>query len=123
MSLIAAICQIVIALGIFNVWVLRRDRATAYRPDGATNIVEEFERYGLPSWMPTVVGSTKLALAALLLVGLVYAQVALPAAALMALLMLSAIGAHFRVRDPLIKSAPAFIMLVLSTVVIVAYTA
>ena len=65
-------------------------------------------------------GATKLALAALLLVGIVYAQVALPAAMGMAALMVGALWAHARVRDPLIKSVPALGMLVLSLLVVAA---
>ncbi len=123
MSVIAAAAQVAIALGIFNVWILRRNRATAYRPDGASNIDEEFQRYGLPSWAPTVVGSTKLGLAALLLVGLAFPQVVVPAASFMGVLMIGAVLAHVRVRDPLVKAAPAFIMLVLSTIVVASYVA
>ena len=40
----------------------------------------------------------------------------------MALLMLSAIGAHIRVSDPAVKSLPALAMFVLCTVVLVSYT-
>lgn len=123
MSFIAAAAQIIIALGIFNVWILRRDRPTGYRPDGAGSIAEEFERYGFPDWVRAAVGSTKLALAAALLVGVVYAQVAVPAAVLMGALMFGAIVAHVRVRDPLVKSLPALGMLLLSGIVVVAYLA
>ena len=35
MMTFASICQVVIAAVIFNVWILRRDRPTPYRPDGA----------------------------------------------------------------------------------------
>ena len=120
MPTLAIICQIVIALGIFNVWVLRRDRATAYRPAGAENLRDEFARYGFPDWVRKSVGTAKLSLAGLLLLGIFFPQVAAPAAAGMALLMISAIGAHVRVRDPLAKSVPAFVLLLLSTVVVVA---
>ena len=65
-------------------------------------------------------GTTKLSLAALLLIGIVFPPIAAPAAAIMALLMISAIAAHVRVRDPLTKSVPAFLLLLLSTVVVVA---
>lgn len=123
MTTVAIICQIIIALGIFNVWILRRDRATPFRPDGAGSIEEEFERYGLPEWAHLLVGSTKLTLAVLLLVGVAFAPVAAPAAAMMALLMLGAVAAHIRVRDPLVRAAPAFAMLVLSMLVVVSYTA
>jgi uncharacterized membrane protein YphA (DoxX/SURF4 family) len=120
-SFIVAVSQVAIVLGIVNVWVIRRNRATAYRPDGANNIVEEFERYGLPRWAPIAVGSTKLALATLLLIGLVYTPVVFPAAALMVVMMLSAIAAHIKVRDPLVRSVPASLMLALSIVVAVTY--
>jgi uncharacterized membrane protein len=121
MTLLAAAAQIIIALGIFNVWILRRNRATPYRPAGAVNIQEEFARYGLPEWACSVVGATKLSLAVLLLVGLAFAPVALPAAALTAVLMAGAIWAHVRVRDPIVNAAPAFAMLLLSTLVVVTY--
>lgn len=120
-SLVIA-CQIIIAFGIFNVWIFRRNRATPYRPDGAESIQEEFERYGLPSWAAPVVGSTKLLLAILLLVGIGSAAVAVPAAALMALLMLGAIAAHIRVRDPLMRSIPALSMLALSVLVVIGHS-
>ena len=120
MLTLAIVCQIVIALGIFNVWVLRRDRATAYRPEGATNLRDEFARYGFPDWVRKLVGTAKLSLAVLLLIGVFFTPIAAPAAAIMALLMISAIAAHVRVRDPLTKSMPAFLLLLLSTVVVVA---
>ena len=118
MSTVAVLSQIVIALGIVNVWVLRRERATAYRPVGARNIQEEFEQYGFPSWAPAVVGGTKIALAALLVVGIFVPAVTAPAAALMAMLMVGAIGAHLKVGDPLVKSGPALLMLILSVLVL-----
>lgn len=121
MTTLAIVFQVVIALGIFNVWLLRRDRPTAFRPEGANSIAEEFKRYGFPDWVRVTVGSTKVVLAVLLLAGIVFAQVAFPAAALMSMLMAAAIVAHVRVRDPLIKAAPAFLMLVMSMVVAVTY--
>lgn len=120
MTNLAILAQVILALGIFNVWVIRRNRPTPYRPDGALDIEEEFARYGLPEWAPTVVGTTKLALAALLLIGVVYAEVALLAATGMAALMVGAVWAHVRVRDPLMKAVPALGMLTLSLVVVVA---
>ena len=122
MTTLAIIAQIVIALGIFNVWLLRRDRATPYRPEGASNMKEEFRRYGLPDWARVAVGSTKVTLAVLLLVGVLFAPLAVAAAALMGLLMLSAIAAHVRVGDPWVKSAPAFLMLTLSALVVLGHS-
>ena len=44
------IIQVVIALGIFNVWVLRFGKSTEWRGGTAANMKEEFQAYGLPSW-------------------------------------------------------------------------
>ena len=118
---LAALCQVLIALGILNVWILRPNRATPFRPEGATTLAEEFQRYGLPDWAHVAVGSTKLALAALLLLGLVYPPVALPSALLMSLLMLGAILAHVRVGDPILRSVPAASMLIMAAIVVVSY--
>ncbi len=120
MSNIAMLLQIVIALGIVNVWIIRRDRATGFRPDGSANIAEEFARYGLSDTVRRLVGGTKLALAALLLIGIVYPVLAVAAAAGIAVLMAGAVGAHIKVRDPLMKSVPALLMLAMSTVVLIA---
>ena len=122
MSTVAIIAQIVIALGIFNVWLLRRDKETPYRPEGASNMKEEFRRYGLPDWVRVAVGATKVSLAVLLLVGILFTPLAVGAATLMGLLMISAVAAHVRVGDPWVKAAPAFLMLTLSALVVLGHT-
>jgi hypothetical protein len=58
-------------------------------------------------------------LAALLLAGLWWPILAGPAAMVVALVMLGALGMRFRVRDPLYRSVPAFVLLVLAVVVAV----
>lgn len=122
MSTVAIIAQVVIALGIFNVWIIRRDRSTPYRPEGASNMEEEFARYGLPDWVRVVVGSTKVTLAVLLLFGVLFTPLAVISATLMALLMVSAVVAHVRVGDPWRKSIPAALMLMLSALVILGHS-
>lgn len=122
MTTIAIIAQIVIALGIFNVWIIRRDRSTPYRPEGASNMEEEFRRYGFPDWVRLSVGSTKVVLAVLLLVGVVFAPLAVGAAALMGVLMIAAVAAHVRVGDPWMKAVPATLMLTLSAIVVIGHS-
>lgn len=117
MSIIANVIQIVIALGIVNVWVLRHDRDSAFRPDGASNMKEEFARYGLPDWVRVAVGGVKLTLAVLLIVGIWYPPIAVLAGVAMAILMLGAVVMHVRVGDPPKKALPAFSLLVLSLLV------
>ena len=119
LSRFAILLQVIIAAGIFNVWVLRRGRPTNYRPDGASNISEEFARYGFSDAFRRTIGTTKLTLAALLLLGTAYAPLAVGAASGMAILMCGAVAAHVKVRDPMIKSIPALLMLLMSTAVVV----
>ena len=119
LSRFAILLQVIIAAGIFNVWVLRRGRPTNYRPDGASNISEVFARYGFSDAFRRTIGTTKLTLAALLLLGTAYAPLAVGAASGMAILMCGAVAAHVKVRDPMIKSIPALLMLLMSTAVVV----
>jgi uncharacterized membrane protein YphA (DoxX/SURF4 family) len=117
---LSIVIQLVIALGIVNVWILRPGKPTPWRPDGASNMKEEFSKYGLPDWVRSAVGFAKLTLAALLVVGIWYPPVATGAAVAMALLMLAAVIAHVRAGDPPQRSLPAFTMLLLSAFVVYA---
>jgi hypothetical protein len=81
---------------------------------------EEFEAYGLPSWFMTVIRFLKLTLATLLIVGIFISVLIKPTAIFMAVLMLGAIAMHIKLKDPIIKSFPAFSLLVLSCVLIFA---
>jgi hypothetical protein len=63
MNYLIIVLQLVVALGILNVWLLRANRATAYRGGNAKNMREEFATYGLPYWFMCVIGVLKVALA------------------------------------------------------------
>lgn len=117
MEAIRIFCQVVIALGILNVWIFRFDRATGWRGGDASNMREEFAMYGLPPWSMGVVGLAKLALAVALIVGIWFPQVAVYAAIGMAVLMAGAVAMHLRVGDRLRKSVPALTLLVMSLLV------
>lgn len=108
------IAQLIIALGILNVWLLRFNKATAYRAGTAKNMREEFAGYGLPLWSMWVVGGLKILFALSLLAGFWLPQLIGPAAIGMAILMIGALAMHIKVGDPWKKSAPASAVLVLS---------
>jgi len=114
------VIQIVIALGIFNVWVLRFGKPTGWRGGSAANMKEEFEIYGLPAWSISAVGFLKLLFAACLIAGIWFPILVRPAAIGIAILMLGAVVMHIKVKDPARKSLPALTMLVLSVLVAVA---
>ncbi len=120
MNTVIIIIQLIIALGIFNVWFLRFNKTTAWRGGEAANMQEEFAVYGLPAWFMKVIGALKITLAIALLVGVFLPALTKPAAIGMAVLMLGAVSMHIKVKDPLKKSLPAFTMLLLSLIVALA---
>ena len=117
MNLLLIIIQIVAALGLLNVWLLRANRSTSYRGGAATNMREEFSAYGLPAEMVVVVGILKVGAALALIAGIWYRVLVLPAALLICVLMLGALAMHFKIHDPLRKSAPAAGMLALAVII------
>ena len=111
---IGSILQVIVGLGLLNVWLLRRQSSTAYRGGDAKNLKDEFAAYGLPAAMFYIVGGLKIICGVLLLVGLAYEPVVLPAAAVVAVLMVGAVAMHLKVRDPVSKYVPAALMLAMS---------
>ena len=105
--------QVVVGLGLLNVWLVRPGKSTPYRGAGAGSMRAEFLAYGLPEWAMYLVGGLKIAAALCLLAGIWFHPVVFPAAAVVAVLMLGALAMHLRVRDPLTKSLPAFAVLVM----------
>ena len=114
MQTITLILQVVIALGLFNVWLLRFSRSTPYRGGAAGTMPEEFLAYGLPRWSTYLVGLLKLGAGLALIIGLWHPHWVRPAALLIVGLMVGAIFLHFKIRDPLKKNLPALVMLILS---------
>lgn len=117
MRLPVKLAQVVIAAGIYNVWLVRPNRATPFRGRGAKDLRAEFAAYGLPPWVMSTVGAFKLGSATLLLLGLRYPALTRPAALGMAALMAGAVSMHVKVKDPLERAVPALTMLALSALV------
>ena len=57
--------QIVVALGILNVWIVRFARRSSWRGGEAKNMREEFDVYGLPPSFMFAVGAVKISLISL----------------------------------------------------------
>ena len=96
------IAQVIIALSIAYVWVIRFD-----------NIEKEFKQYGLSNLTRTMVGYAKIVLATLLFAGIWYPDLVLIPALLIAFLMLSAQYFHFKVNNPWQKRVPSLLLLAL----------
>jgi len=102
--------QVLIAASIWIVWVLRFD-----------NIVKEFNQFGYPVWFRSLVGALKISLATLLVAGIWFPPLVFYSAASMAMLMMGAQATHFRVKNPVSKFVPSFVLLALSIVVAYAH--
>jgi uncharacterized membrane protein YphA (DoxX/SURF4 family) len=105
------IIQIIVALGLLNVWLLRFNQSTAYRGGQARSMPEEFAAYGLPGWFMYLVGALKVGGALCLIAGIWFRSLVVPAALLIAILMVGALAMHLKIGDPLKKSVPALFML------------
>lgn len=114
MRIVVDILQVIAAFGLMNVWLMRFNKPTAYRGGGAATMQDEFATYGLPGWSTYVVGTLKVAIALMLLVGIWLPDVVRPSALLLAVLMLGAIAMHYKVHDAAIKYMPACGMLLLA---------
>jgi len=114
MSSIIPALQLIVAIGLLNVWLLRFNTRTAYRGGNAATMQEEFAAYGLPTGSVYVVGGLKVGVALAMIAGLWFPVVVVPAALLLAALMLGALAMHVKIRDPLQKSIPALLMLALA---------
>lgn len=123
MHWLASFIQIVVALGLCNVWVLRFNRPTPYRGGGAQNMREEFAVYGLSRTFCYVVGVLKLTVATLLIAAVFQPGVGVYASGGLFVLMLGAVLMHFKVGDPVRKAVPAAVMLLFSVLLLVRYTA
>ena len=106
--------KIIIAISIINVWLFRFKQATTWRGGNAETLKQEFEAYGLPEWLMYLVGGAKILLSIGLLASIYYTNLEVPSAFGIATLMLAAIFMHIKISDPLKKSLPAFIFLILS---------
>lgn len=107
------IAQVVIAMGIYNVWILRFSQATEWRGADSKTMKDEFLAYGLSPIVMVIVGFLKIFLATLLFAGIWLPFLTRPSAVGLSLLMLGAILMHLKVRDPIKKFLPASIMFLL----------
>lgn len=98
----AVVAQIIVALSIFYVWIFR-----------FSNIVKEFNQYGLSDLTRSLVGAAKISLSTLLVAGIWYPSLILIPSLLIAFLMVSAQYFHFKAGNPWIKHVPSLILLLL----------
>ncbi|GAA4319668.1 hypothetical protein GCM10023115_46270 [Pontixanthobacter gangjinensis] len=118
MEIVKIILQLIVGLGILNVWLLRFNKKTAYRGGKAGNMKEEFKAYGLPESIVYLVGFIKVSLALMLIAGIWIESLVDPAAIGMAAMMLGAIIMHIKIRDSFKQTLPALSLLIICGIII-----
>ena len=111
MKSLLRILIVLVAITVLSAWTYRLDLETVYRGGDAKNMIEEFQAYGLSQTTMVIVGVFKVILALMLLLGLKFKKLIVPAAAGMALFMTAAVYFHFSISDPIIPTAPSLAML------------
>lgn len=115
---ISSVLQVIVGLGLLNVWLVRARSATSYRGGSAQSLKEEFAVYGLPEWTFYIVGGLKIIAGILLIVGIWVPRLVLLPAAVVAVLMVGALAMHAKAKDPASKFLPALSVLVLSVAIL-----
>jgi hypothetical protein len=119
MKLLSKILSVIVGLTVINVWLFRSNRSTSYRGGDASNLLEEFQVYGLDDYF-LIIGIVKVSLAIMLLLSLYYKKLSFFASSGIAVMMLVAVFMHINVGDELIKSMPASVML--TSCLVIAYS-
>jgi len=110
--------QILVSLGLLNVWLLRFNQRSKYRGGSAQNLTEEFKIYQLPTWFMYAVGTLKIGSAIALLLGLYYPSLIVPSSAIVVLLMFGAMLMHAKVKDSMLKYIPALVMFLMGLAIL-----
>jgi uncharacterized membrane protein YphA (DoxX/SURF4 family) len=116
---IPVILQVIVGLGLLNVWLLRFASATAYRGGAAKTLKAEFAAYGLPPAALYVVGALKISAAVILIAGVWMPLPVRVAAGVVAVLMVGALAMHGKVGDAPKKFLPAALMLGMCLAIVV----
>ncbi len=118
MKYVSIALQIIVGLSILNVWLIQYNKNTQWRGGNATTIKEEFSVYGLPDWSLYLIGFLKVILAIALIAGIWFPVLINPAALGLAILLSGSILMHLKIKDPIKKSFPAFLFLILCLILV-----
>jgi hypothetical protein len=105
--------QLIVGVSLLNVWLIQYNKATQWRGGNAKTLKEEFQVYGLPDWSLYVIGFLKVTLAIVLIVSIWFPEYLIPSALGLAFLLLGSIVMHIKIKDPLKKSIPALLFLLI----------
>ncbi len=106
MENIVKVLQLIVSLSVVYVWVFRYH-----------NVIREFKEFGLSDISRNAVGTSKIAIATLLVAGIWFSSLVFYAAVLMGLFMMSAQFFHFKTGNPFIKKLPSMTLLILCVII------
>jgi len=109
--------KIIVSVSILNVWLIQPKKTTRWRGGNTRTIIEEFNYYGLSKVFCYFIGFLKVSLAILLLASITIEYLTLTASLGLAALLLGSIIMHIKVKDPLFKSFPAFLFMVMNLII------
>jgi len=107
MNNLIVVLQIIVAISVYYVWTFRM-----------ANVIKEFNQFGLSDLIRNIVGTSKVSLATLLLLGIWFPLIVPYAAGFMAFFMLSAQFFHFKNSSPLVKRLPSFLFLTACIIIV-----
>ena len=113
--------KVIVGLSILNVWLIQPKKPSKWRGGNAKTLIEEFEVYGLSKNICYIVGFLKVSLALILLASIAFEQLTLIGSLGLAFLLLGSILMHFKVKDELYKSFPAFLFLLMNLIIAMDY--
>ncbi|MBM3442446.1 MAG: hypothetical protein FJX89_07065 [Bacteroidetes bacterium] len=98
--------QIAVGMSVFYVWTFKYD-----------NVVNEFNKFQLNDLTRNLVGTSKIALATLLIAGIWHPSLVKISSIIMGLFMIAAQYYHFKIKNPFFKHMPSLILLILSVII------
>lgn len=110
--------KIIVGISIINVWLIQPNKPSKWRGGDATTITEEFNVYGLSNTFYKIIFVIKVGLAILLLISIKYDFLTQYSSIGLAILLGGSILMHIKIKDPLLKSFPAFLFLVMNLTIL-----
>ncbi len=110
--------KIIVGISIINVWLIQPNKPSKWRGGDATTITEEFNVYGLSNTFYKIIFVIKVGLAILLLISIKYDFLTLYSSIGLAILLGGSILMHVKIKDPLFKSFPAFLFMVMNLIIL-----
>lgn len=117
MEYVIIILKLIVSLSLINVWLIQNKKPSKWRGGNAQTLKEEFKVYGLGDTLLYIIGALKVGFSVVLLASIYWKGLEYYAALALAILLTGSIVMHFKVKDPLYKSFPAALFLVLCLVI------